>query len=183
MTWLRRAPVSAVLLAACNNPDEADPPPVNAAIATEAGARTLPLAVRCTGPADELALLGDLCGSSSELLGWSNTEIRGGEGFGTVVGRGAARLMLFAEVDGHPDDDDNVADRLAYAAYVVLDAGDPDGFVAQLEQWQDGEPVTSGHVRTELAEFVACYESWIAEGTFVWRDTTIELGWTAVQGC
>lgn len=183
MAWLRLVPLSVVLLTACNDADLVDPPPVQAAITLEQGSRRLPLEVRCTGPDDELALLGDLCGSVSELLGASRIEVPRGDGLATSVGNDA-RLLIFARVDGRPEHDDNIAGRLAYSAYVVLDASDLDGAVASLEQWQDGEAVTSGHVRTERAFIVACDGSaWAAEGSFVWRKTTLELAWTAGIPC
>ncbi|WP_434419584.1 hypothetical protein [Nannocystis pusilla] len=103
---------------------------------------------------------------------------------GDPVGQTGPSLLLFGRVGRRPDYDDDVADELAYAAYVVLDSEDVDGLAPDLEQWRGGEAVTSGHVRTENALFIGCRgDSWAAEGTFVWRATTIELRWAAGNAC
>jgi hypothetical protein len=173
-------------LLGCSNgcSDQVDSPPMNSAITNQAGASLpdqLSFTVTCEGPDDELTILGGICGAKTDFLGWSSTDAQ--SGMGMWVGPTDGPLfMVFNRLDYEPPASKNVAAELQYAAYLVR-KGMADDAVATLDQWSDGEPVTSGAVTTYDARFTACVDSWVAEGTFLWRSTTPSFAWRAAQGC
>lgn len=174
-----------VLLSACSTQDYVEAPPVNDSFLLETGESEGPLAVQCEGPDDELQLLGSLCGSDELFLGWSRTDVSGA-GMATSVGQdGGAQLIIFNEIERSPDYRDNVASEVVYSAYVVLETSStPSSSVARLDQWSEGEAVAGGNVITESVVYDSCIgSSWVASGTFTWRNTEITLSWDAAAGC
>jgi hypothetical protein len=167
----------------CDDPDRADPPPVNAAISNAQGPADDQPFVTCEGPDDELALLGGLCQwEIPEMLGWSFLD-GDGDGMGLLFGDGP-HLMLYARIDREPEYQEQVAGELRYAAYVRLAPVTGASPVERLELWTDAEAVDAGEVHTEHADFDVCAgDSWRGRGTFQWRSTTIRVRWSATHGC
>lgn len=173
---------SVVLLCAalggCFNPaDDVPAPPPNAAISNTAGSVTLPSRIDCDGPADELALLGKLCGAATPGAVWKGTDAK--KGMSTALGpEEGPRLLIYNQLNRDPGAT-NVAADVQYSAYVLLSAGSDDA----LRSWPRAEPVSAGQVTSELVKFEACSISWFAEGTFTWRSTTLRLSWGAARPC
>ncbi len=153
----------------------------NQAQPREPGKPTLPYEVRCVGPEDELRLLGGVCGAPTLYLGWVRTDAPGG--MGTSIGPlDGPFLMLFNRVERDPPPGENVAAELKYAAYFVQ-RGPGENSVDTLDQWKDGEAVRSGSLVTYRASFGACSESWVGEGSLLWRSTTLTFAWSALLPC
>jgi hypothetical protein len=161
--------------------DKVDSPPMNANISNTAGDVTLPLEVQCEGAPDDISQLGSLCGAKTMDLDWSDTDAPAG--MATDVGSAQGPLLLIYDRLGYdPGSARNVAGELAYAAFISLRGSAKDS-TTTLEEWKHAEPVTSGTVVTNEARFVACNESWYAQGTFTWRSVTLSLAWVAGQAC
>jgi len=173
--------VGVAMLSGCfSSPDEVAAPPVNPGIANVAGMVTMPFRVDCAGPANEVALLGSLCGSVTISAAWRRTDAPDGMAMSLGPGAGPS-LLLYNRLDSEAGDG-NVAANAKYSAYVLLSASS-DSPNAKLDGWPNGEPVTTGTVTSQLVQFQACSSTWIAEGTFSWRSTTISVAWSAANAC
>jgi len=170
--------LGATLLVGCINPnDDVPAPPPNPAISNVAGSVTLPSRIDCSGPADEVALLGKLCGAATPDAVWTGTDAK--KGMSTALGpEQGPRLLIYNQLDRDPGVV-NVAAEVKYSAYILLSAGSDDA----LRSWSKAEPVSGGQVTSELVKFEACSTSWFAEGTFTWRSTTLRLSWGAARPC
>jgi len=168
----------ATLLTGCLIPDDDVPaPPANPAISNVAGSVTLPSRIECDGPAEELALLGKLCGASTAEVAWMGTDAE--KGMSTALGPpDGPVLLVYNRLDRDPGRA-NVAAEVKYSAYVLLSVGSDD----VLRSWSRAEPVSSGQVTSQLVTFQACSVTWSAEGTFAWRSTTLRLSWGAMRPC
>lgn len=155
----------------CFGPPPVSSPPPNASISVAIGTLTLPTRVECEGPAEELALLGDICGAATGTLALRETT---GGGFRVVVGGSTGPyLLIYADPS---DEAGTFAERLQYAAFVQMEVDDE----GRPKPWREAEPVAEGVVITEYAEpGYAGYEWWRAQGEFLWRHTTIRLAWRA----
>lgn len=173
-----------LLLCHCIVEDYADAPPVNSQISSQPGTAEGPMIVECEGPESEVALLGTLCGVSSENTGWSTTDASG-SGMATAVGNdGAPMLIIVNEMERTPDNSENVAAEVQHAAYVVLDSNpSPDSSVDRLNQWHRGDAVESGAVVSEMVQFNTCSGNWTASASFAWRNTEIKVRWDSIAGC
>lgn len=144
-----------------SGPDPVAPPAANAAIVQS----SVPLfdsaevtTVECDGPADEVALLGGLCGADAFTA--SGYPLSGGWGRETDLGN----LELY--VMGDPED----FSTLEFAAFVTPSGG-------------SREPVTEGSVHVTMASNTACSSSFTATATFLWRGTTIRVPWSSTVPC
>ena len=166
------------MLTACLTPvDDVPAPPANPAISNAAGSVTLPSRIECDGPAEELALLGKLCGTETALGTWMGTDAE--KGMSTAFGSPEGPvLLLYNRLERDPGSA-NVAGEVKYSAYVLLSVRSDD----VLRSWSRAEPVSSGQVTSQLVRFEACSASWFAEGTFTWRSTTLRLAWGASRPC
>lgn len=143
--------------------------------------------VGCVGPEDELALLGSLCGASASYPSWSahvgdqSIALTGSDG-------GAALLVLGFHTEELPDGEyDHTAD-IRYAAYLVLEppAAIEGNYWESTRQllraWPEGEALT-GEVATKRAFATACGVDFVGSATFLWRETTITVAWSASLPC
>jgi hypothetical protein len=161
--------------------EEVESPPVNPSISNTQGGVEIPFEVSCTGPDDDMALLGDLCGISASNLDWFPTDAPAG--MAMAIGPASGPLVLiFNRLEYEPAASQNVAGEIRYAAFVSL-GGRADDAVDTLERWKQAEAVGAGTVVTELARFTACTGSWEARATLVWRSTTLDVAWIASQPC
>ena len=175
--------VASAALPGCSERDGVTPPPVNAAIDHEAGPGDGEFVVACDGPDDELALLGDLCGRAAQI-NMRFLDLDGDDrGVGGHLASDRAHFLLFARTVDAPADQP-LAAALEYSAYVLLDPDASASYDAALERWREAEAVTSGEVRTEAASsFDTCDGSWVGQGSFVWRETTITVRWQGYVSC
>lgn len=174
-----------LLLVGCGD-EQAEAPPANPRIENEAkdlplDVSALPFEVTCQGPAEELKLLGAVCGTQTHDLGWWPTDAPGG--MGMYIGPvGGPYLMLFGRVEYRPPSNKNVAAELKYAAFLV-NRGAADDSAETLNQWRKGEPMSSGALVTYQAYIGACSPGWMGEGTLQWRSTTLSLAWWSGLPC
>ena len=143
--------------------------------------------VGCVGPEDELALLGSLCEASTSFPSW-NAHVGDQSIFLTGPEGGPALLVLGFHTEALPDGEyDHTAD-IRYAAYVVLDrpaAIEDNGWESArqlMRSWPQGEALT-GEVATERAVAIACGVDFVGSATFLWRETTITVAWSASLPC
>lgn len=167
----------ALLTGCLTSVDDVPAPPANAAISNAAGSVTLPSRIECDGPAEELALLGKLCGAKTVLAAWMGTDAA--MGMSTALGPPEGPVVLLYNRLERDPGRANVAGEVKYSAYVLLSVGSGD----VLRSWSRAEPVSSGQVTSQLVRFEACSASWIAEGTFTWRSTTLRFSWGASRPC
>lgn len=143
--------------------------------------------VGCVGPEDELALLGSLCGASASYPSWNAHVGDQSIALGGSAG-GAALLVLGFHTEELPDGEYDHTDDIRYAAYVVLEppaAIDGNGWESTrqlMRAWPEGEALT-GAVATERAVAIACGVDFIGSATFLWRETTITVAWSASLPC
>jgi hypothetical protein len=181
--WVAGAVLSSAPSCVANQHDEVAQPPANAAIETQKGELNESFfdhsfEVICSGPPEELAILGGVCGAKTRgLPAW---ETDAPYGAGAWIGtRSGPLFMVFAEL---PEGAGGEGD-LRYAAFVVR-RGAAENTAETLEQWKQGEPIVSGSVTTYEIRFdEACSDSWYAEGSFLWRSTMISFAWVAGMGC
>jgi hypothetical protein len=158
-------------------------PPVNTAISNTAGSVTLPFTVQCDGPADEVALLGGICGSGTSGLEWFLTDAP--SGMATMIGPGSGPFfLLYDRVDHDPSVSANVAGQAHYAAFVFLQQEPSEASPETiLDGWIGAEAVSSGAVVTQQVDFLACGGGWLGQGSFVWRTTKLTFAWSASELC
>jgi hypothetical protein len=181
VVWKMSRIVGAIAVVGCAPVDDVPAPPANPAIVNTAGSTTLPARIECDGPAEELALLGALCGSTTSLVGWRGTDAEKGMAMAVGPEHGGPLLLVYNRLDRDPGLV-NVAAEVKYSAFVLLSPADRDS-TATLGEWPKAESVSAGQVTSQLVKFEACSDSWIAEGTFTWRSTQVRLSWAAARGC
>lgn len=178
-----RVAVVSLIIVGCADSDVIYSPPVNPAISNieGIGMATLPLRVDCEGPAEDLAVLGGICGNRTDNLGWWKTDAPAG--MALWIGPQSGPLILLYNWLGYePDYRKNVAGEVQYSAYVLREGAPESGFSSTLNAWDRAESVTNGDVITYWARF-SCSGSWYGEGTFQWRSTTLKFAWLAGKGC
>ena len=147
-------------LSACSPDNRVDP--VSAQSSIIYSETPIPLAdeaiVECDGPADELALLGSLCGASTQNL--RAEGIRDVE-WGNRISLDSFYLYAMGSADDLPN--------LVYAAGVSTADGD--------------EAVVEGMVNPTFATPNACSTTFAATAEFLWRNTTIRMNLSASIPC
>lgn len=145
--------------------------------------------VQCDGPAEEIALLGAICSSTSHTGYLYLDQDDGSTGVGVSLPdrwevSSGARLLLYGLVDVPSRDwtDDRSA-SMTYAAYVLLDPSDIEADDPLLAHWGDAEPITEGTVVTEVATGDPCGFGWTGSAELLWRNTTIRVSWEGSHGC
>jgi hypothetical protein len=176
---MRTVAISVVLFAAhCGGSSGPQP---NSGIATSA-TTVGPTAtqVTCTGPADELAMLGSLCDFSAETgtqntVRWSWQEPDMAVALGDSSG---AYLLLYAAVPCC-NGNDNEASAAHMSAFVDLHPGSQ-----PIDDWHTAEAVTSGSTSVTTAAPSPCGGQFSGSATLQWRATTIQATWVAAApGC
>lgn len=181
MQWRTGTVVVVAMLSGCFSPSsEVAAPPVNPGISNVAGMVTMPFRVDCAGPANELAMLGTLCGTVTNSAFWTGTDAPAGMAM-SLGPEGGPWLLVYNRLESEPGDG-NVAADAKYSAFVLLSGGG-DSTNARLGGWTKGERVAAGSVTSQLVRFQACSFNWVAQGTFTWRSTTISVAWSAANAC
>lgn len=144
-------------------------------------------AIRCTGPADELAELGTLCSRTSI----STSMVLGAGDMGFVLASPSQdspwMIIVFGYLDPTVTRFSDHAEDIRYAAFMVPQPGpwsDPNDFWdASFGRWMVGEPL-SGTMETFRAIPTSCYDGiFMGRGTLTWRNTRIEFAFDAGVSC
>jgi hypothetical protein len=135
----------------------------------------------CTGPDDEVALLGSLCGfAAPEGVGvrgaprWSwidpDVAVSLGDAF-------APQLLIYATAPG-PGDTNQAATARVAAFVDVHPGGTP------VDDWRASEAVKSGSAQLAGVGRDPCGDWFSGSADFLWRSTTIHVVWAAgPPGC
>jgi hypothetical protein len=101
-----------------------------------------------------------------------------GDDLGVAVGTTSSpRLLIYGA--GPWSGDTNVASHVGLAIFVDLH---PTG--TPVDDWAHSEPVKSGSAQIARAAEDPCGSDFAGSATVVWRDTTIEVTWSAgASGC